>query len=263
MRKALKCDTESILRQIEKNIGNHLYLYIDIKKYGLDNPNMEVWIDDSNGEISKIVMKYFDSMQLYISKKGQDLSDVWALILNSSIRMVSGHYDVIQKLAEKDGFSDIFDIASGYVFQFKEYQKFSCEEQILIADEGDMGEIADLICLDPSFSLNYQAENLASQLLQRMQTKMGRNYVIRKNEKIIAHIATYAEAENIAVTSGLIVHPDYRSFPYGTVLESYLVNRLWDEKFEVYTFVNEKKRIKWLKALKCDACGQYGKITRK
>lgn len=263
MRRAFECDTELILRQLKHDIGNYLYLYIDIKKYGLNNPNMEVWIDDSDGEISIIVMKYFDSIQLYVLKEEENISDIWELIVSSNVRMISGRYDVIKRLAEKDGFDDFFDITGGHVFQFKEYQKYPCDEEIFLADEGDMREIADLICMDHSFSLNYNPETLSLQLLERMRTNMGRNYVIRNNGKIIAHIATYAEEDKIAVTSGLIVHPDFRNYPYGTILESYLVNRLWEENFEVYTFVTERKRVKWLHALKCEACGLYGKITRR
>ena len=117
--------------------------------------------------------------------------------------------------------------------------------------------------MDKEFGANYEVHDLARQLTERAETGMGRNYIIRKDGKIIAHIATFAETENIAVTSGLIVHPDYRNYPYGAMMESYLVNRLLEEGIKAFTFVNSTKRIKYLNALGMKMCGEYEKLVRK
>lgn len=260
MRLADKKDFEQILEYLEKDIGNCVYLYMDIKKYGLEDGHIKVWVN-SEEKLTTVVMRYYDSLQIYADKQLGDYEGIRQCVLKEKVKMVSGEKTVIAKLLENDFIRKQYADKEGFVYLFKDYKMLSCEE-IEEAKLEDMEEIANLMCMDDNFAKNYKPEILAKQLRERMLTKMGRNYVIRKDNKIIAHIATFAEDMGIAVTSGLIVHPKYRNYPYGTIMESYLVNVLQRENFKVFTFVNERKRIKLLKALGSEECGCYATLKR-
>ena len=80
---------------------------------------------------------------------------------------------------------------------------------------------------------------------------------------MVAHIASYAEFDKLATTAGLISVQDETNIPYGTILESRLILDLLAEGFEVYTFVTEKRRARFFKAMKCEEYGRYGKMTLK
>lgn len=263
MKEAKENEVAEILEYLKKDIADCLYMYIDIKKYGLNNPHMKVWIerDKKDDSLKTVVMNYHGSIQIY--ERTDDWNKEWIkeLLLKEKIKMVSGKETVIKELAAMLG--NTYDNSFGSVYQLKEYRKFDNVETVEYAGENDVQEIAALICSDEAFTANYKIEALAEQLLERMNSGMGRNAVIRKDGKIVAHIATYAEYENIAVTSGLIVHPDYRKSGYGFITEGYLVNELLKENKDVYTFVLEPKRAALLDAVGGKLCGKYGKLTLK
>lgn len=260
MRLAVKEDIDEILSYLKRDVGNCIYLYMDIKKYGLDNPNMKVWINEDL--LHTVVMKYYDSIQIYSTNIEADLKEVIECIYRENVQMVYGEKHTIDIIYSDSKIVVDFETKSGEVFEFTNYREYQTDE-IELANENDMEEVAALICMDDDFSKNYQVDSLALQLKERMQTGMGRNYIVRKDGKIIAHIATFAEVDKIAVTSGLIVHPDYRKYPYGTLLESYLVNTLLKEEYKVFTFINERKRTKLLQAMKNKEYGKYEKLMKR
>ena len=128
--------------------------------------------------------------------------------------------------------------------------------------EADTMDIAQLIAQDEGIGSYYEVEDLANQLSERIRTGMGRSFVIREKNKIVAHIASYAEFNGIATTGGLIVDPKYQNGLYGGVLESHLVHTLLQEDFQVYTFVTNRLRKKLLTAWGNTCVGKYGKMTR-
>ena len=263
MRLAGEEDRDLLLSYLKKDLGNCLYIYMDIYKYGFCCPHIQVWVEE--GSMNLVLMKYYDSLQLYA------VSEDWSLNMNTvldkikenRIRMISARRDIIERLNETVYCQEYYKETFGHVFRFQHYKTLSSDKlHIQKAEPSDSDEVARLMRMDSLFSENYEELELSLQLSERMKSGMGRSYVIRDQQKIIAHIATFAEIANLAVTSGLIVHPEHRGLPYGTVLESYLVNHLQNEGMDVFTFVNERKRYKLLNALKCEECGQYGKLTR-
>ena len=261
LRRANEDVLPAILTYLRHEVGNCVYLYIDIAKYGLDNPNMEVWYDTDGAGINLVVMRYYDSISIYSRTTSWDPEPVVALIGERKPGMVSGQFKLIEKiypLCEAD-----YNLEKGYVFQLNDFRKFDSPVPIETAGVEDTLEIAKLICSNESIGGYYEIENLAAQLKERMETDMGRSLVIRKDGEIVAHIATYAEFKKIAVTAGLIAKDDGTNIPYGTLLESKLVLDLLDEGFDGYTFVTEKRRAAFLTAMGCTEFGRYGKMTLK
>lgn len=261
MREAKESDIVEILEYLKRNIADCIYMYIDIKKYGLSNPNMMVWIDrnNKNDQLKAVVMKYYDSIQVFAGSNDWDKEWLAEMLREENISMISGKDNMIKELAAVLGnrYSSVF----GMVYQLKSYRQFENTDIVEPATLEDTGEIARLICSDELFHSNYQVKVLERQLRERMSSGMGRSVVIRRDNKIVAHIATYAEYENIVVTSGLIVHPEHRKEGYGFFIESFLVNELLQELKDVYTFVLEPKRAALLNAMGADLCGRYGKLT--
>lgn len=263
MREARESDIAEILEYLKKNLADCIYMYIDIKKYGLENPNMKVWIerDVKNNQLLAVVMKYYNNIQLYAEGDTWDREWLTQLLEQENASMISGKEDMIQALALPLG--EKYNSSFGMVYQIEEYREFDEIESIENATKEDMVEIAGLIYSDEFFHANYQVKVLEEQLRERFLTGMGRNIIIKQDEKIVAHIATYAEFENIAVTSGLIVHPDYRKSSLGFLIESFMVNELLKEDKLVYTFVLEPQRVALLNAIGAKIRGRYGKLTLK
>lgn len=262
LKKVEQIQINSILTYLRKDIGNCVYMYIDIAKYGIENPNMELWCDTGSHEICLVVMRYYNSISMYSDQDEWDIDAVAELIRSYRVGMVSGKKSMIEKLIVQC--NDLYDIEYGYVFQLNQYRDFKIPDDLI--EDGtaeDVLEIATLICSNESIGGYYKIENLAMQLKERIETGIGRSLIIRRNQKIVAHIATYAEYEKIGVTAGLIAQQDSAGIPYGTILESRLVHDLLKEGFDIYTFVTEKKRAMFFNLMGCIELGRYGKMILK
>lgn len=256
---ATSSDVDAILFYLKEDVGNCLYMYIDIKKYGLSHPEMSVWFEGEGENISLVVMKYYNSISFYSRESTWAEAEVVALIEEYEPASVSAPLSLMEKI-----FSDIdgYHLSSGWVFEYDKFKDMYFEG-ISHGGKEDLREIAQLLCADQGFAAIYEVDNLYTQLLERMETGMGRNLIIRSESgQIVAQIATYAECDGIAITSGMIAHPEHRKSMYGTILESNIVKELKQEEFRVFTFVIEKKRKKLLDALKQKPVGQYGRLTR-
>ena len=78
------------------------------------------------------------------------------------------------------------------------------------AAEEELMEVARLICTDDGLGGQYTPEGLCAQLLERRREGFGRNYVIRREGRIVCHGGTYAEVPGLAVVSGIITDEKYR-----------------------------------------------------
>lgn len=262
MRLATADDIPAISLYLKRHVSDCLYMYIDITKYGVDNPHMKVWVSSNNIGVDLVVMKYHTSISVYTDKQNWDAASVAELIDQEKVLSVTAKKDIIEKLYEVR--QDHYDVVYGSVFSFTHYRPMNYDGVIETAETKDTLEIAKLIAMDEGIGSYYDIDNLAQQLAERIETGMGRSYIIRdEDEKIIAHIASYAEFDNLATTGGLIVHPDHQNGVLGIVLESYLVENLLKEKFKVYTFVTERLRKKLLLAVGNKCVGEYGKMTAK
>lgn len=251
---------DSILTYLKEDVGNCLYMYIDIKKYGIEHPEMKVWYEESTQEgIILVVMKYYTSISFYSRNTEWAKEAVLELIQIHGPASISARVDLAEQLQE-----DLPQYAfhSGWVFEYDRFKDLPSTDLSYVGKE-DLYEVAELLCSDPSFGAIYQVDNLCTQLIERQETGMGRNLVVRQEGKIVAHIATFAECDDIAVTSAMIVHEDHRNSFYGSILESNIIQDLKKEKFRVFTFVIEKKRKKLLDALKQKSLGEYGRLSLK
>lgn len=259
MREANEQDKEGVLEYLRKGLHDCLYLYIDIMNYGIASENMKVWIEEEQEEIVLVVMKYYDSFQVYRHECQGNVEGIVELLHKHPVAMISGRKDIIQQLEEK---LHNYKVEYGVVYLMDKYRKIGENKKVEMAVQKDAREIAELICLDEELGEPYTIENLASQLAERIETKTGRSYIIRENGEIAAHSATYAEAEGIAVVSGTIVKPKYRNTNCYMILANYIMQELVREGKSAYTFALSEKMRCYLDKVQTK-CGEYGRLILK
>lgn len=275
MKRAEEQDKEAILAYLKKEVADCLYMYIDILNYGIASDNMTVWFQEQDGQIELVVMKYYDSLQLYSHKRGIDVVPVLELMRDHPVLMISARRDIIEQIASvcsdySATYGSVFDVSHSHrgveanVSEKKETIAEIGKEkaiEVIWATETDTKEIAELICTDASFRANYNVDNLAAQLAERIRTHTGRSVVIRIEGRMVAHFASYAETEGIAVLSGLVVLPEYRNKGVIEVLSAYMAGQLSKEGKRAYSFAISKKTIRYHRALYTE-CGEYGKLVK-
>ena len=259
MRIADEQDKGKILEYLKQGLHDCLYLYIDVMNYGIASDNMKVWIEEEQGGLVWVAMKYYDSFQLYSHREQLNIEGIAELARKYPVAMISARKSLIEQLAGKlDGYKTDY----GVVYLMEKYIKIRNPKKVELAREEDAREIAGLICSDEELGGHYTVDNLTAQLAERIRTRTGRSYIIRDQGKIVAHSATYAEAEGIAVVSGTIVKTEYRNTNCYMLLANYMMQQLVEEGKASYTFSLSGKMIDYLDKAHT-RCGEYGKLVRK
>ena len=256
MRKIVKEELPVVMDYLRRDIPNCIYMYVDIGTYGLDNPNLELWIDGEPGDIRLVFMQYYNSLQLFSAEDDFDVGSAAAFISERRYPVINGRIATLRLLETA---LPEYVVHDGLVFRCDNYMHKEIPFLIEEAREDEFQEIAELICGEPTFA-HYEVNSLREQLLERLHTGMGRNRVVHVDGRIIGHIATFAEYETIAVTSGLVVNHNYTAYAYGSIMESELFRELLEEGKTVYTFITERKRAAFLRALGCKQVADYGKM---
>lgn len=259
MRLATERDREAILAYLRPNVQDCLYLYIDILCYGVASDHMRVWFDTGGDGISLVVMQYYDSMQLYCREPLGNAGQAADLLAEYPVSMVSGRRDIIARL---EPLCPAYRASYGAVFLMDRYRRMRTPVVIHRAPPEWAGDIAALICSDEEIGGHYTPESLTAQLAERIATKTGRSYVVRENGVILAHTATYAEAEGVAVVGGTIIRPECRDRNYYMLLSNYMLEQLAREGKTAYTFSISEKMVRYHGTLHTK-CGEYGKLVRK
>lgn len=211
---AKKEDVSRILTYLEQDLKNSLYSYIDLKKFGIENPNLTVYFDESDG-ICCTALKYYEGLQLFDAEGKMDAEKTAELIKALKSHIVSSTIDVIEKLYPL--LKDTYEMEQGYVTEMLSMPECEISEEVRPAELSEYDEIAKLVCSDKGVGGHYAPEELKEQLLTRIAEGMGRNYVLKRDGEIIHHAATYAELDNLAVISGVITREDWRGKGIGTL----------------------------------------------
>lgn len=217
---AEKAQVDTILKFFEKDLTHCLYSYIDLKKYGIDNPNLKIYYYEENGIIRSAATSYYNGLQLYSSDGTMPVKETIDLINNLKPSLIASTQNNIDLI--KDTFTGSYSLESGYVCGITSINSICSNYNIERASYNDLDEIARLICSDEGVGGHYTVSELRKQLKDRMEEDFGRNYIIRLDGKIVCHAATYAEVSNLSVISGVITHANYRG--RGLALEA--VSRL-------------------------------------
>lgn len=228
MMRQIKEETEiqKLLHFLHKDVENCLYLYIDLKQYGLTNPNIRVWADGEASQWNLVVMKYHEGFQIYAPDDKWALKELLDLIKQYKPERISGNESVIALLEQV--ISEKYQTVYGKIFKGipGQFQAESGKRLVELAKISDAAEIAELLLTDAEFRRQYSKKELTEQLEERYRTKMGRSMIIRDNGRIIGHVGTFAEAEGLAVISGALILKEYRNTDYHVLLSQELLNLL-------------------------------------
>ena len=266
MKKARYKDKKRILKYLERDIENCLYMYADICKYGVKSKNITIWYDTDDIGIRMVVMKYHENFQVYTNRGFNYIDGLVKLVHIEKPHGILGRKEIILNLKEtlkgeyKSEFGVIFRGKALNLDKIKRRLE-DCDINIELAKESDSCQIASLICMDEELNSVYTEESMSAELRDRMHTKMGRSYIIRNGDSIVAHNATYAECNKFVIVSGLIVHPDFRNTEYAYWLDLKSSVEFQEEGKDRYFFALDKRIIHWHKTLNTPIVGEYGKLS--
>lgn len=260
MRKARQADLAPLLEFLKADILNCIYMYINLKVYGISNPNVEVWLEETPNGIEMAAMRYYDALRFYCRFENDDtFKGITKLAEETKHKLLYTSYSMAQRIYE--AFPGLYCLEKSVAVKLDKYRNFDFSK-VEIAEEKDVKEIVSLILDDDFYRGQYDPNGLEQEIVERMRTGMGRNFIIRQDERIVAHGCISAETDDVAVGSLLICHRDYRNRFLSEILENYIIKTLCEEGKSMYGFILEERRLKMLERLHNTLTACYGKLTR-
>ncbi|MCQ2546164.1 MAG: hypothetical protein MJ161_01280 [Clostridia bacterium] len=258
-----EAEVKRIIDYIRPNFGECVYLYIDVMVYGIESPKLDLWYDEDEEGLNFVVMRYMDSLQIYSHKDNWDKAGLMEIVKEYDIQAVNAKMSMLDALEDELG--DSYEKRGGWMFKGRSTadMEVSAADKVELAKPEDAPEIAALMCSSEQWSKMYNEEKLASQLADRMRTGMGRSWIIRDGDRIVAHDATFAEAEGVAMGSGLIVLPEYVDRLYSVALGVAIDRTLRDEGKVKFFHISDPSRMKTFKKVRNEIVAETGKWMKK
>jgi hypothetical protein len=234
----ISCKNEninSVLDYIGNNYGRCLYIYIDLKKFGLDDENFNVWIQyNQDNEICAIISEYFGGIQLFSKEYDFIAEEIVEFIKNKDPHVVFAMKEIIDEI--KDSLPEYIQ-EDGIVSQLKEL-KHKANPDAYSASIDEIAEIVSIVAADESIGKPYGYDSLYQQYCERKNENFGRNFILRdeKTNEIICHAGTYAEIAELAVIGGVITSIPYRGKGYSKETLSSLCSELLSENKDIFSF---------------------------
>lgn len=255
-----KKEYSKLLPYLKQDMEHCLYLYMDLLNGEKEKADMEVWMQGRINDPEVVLLRYHESFQIYSRYPDVNLQSPSELMADYRPRMISGPETVIRKIAEAN--QALYRAEYGAVYEVCDKKRMRSSEDVVPATENDVPEIVELICMNETLGGHYEKENLICQMRSRIRAGTGRSYMIREDGRIVAHTATYAETAGYAVTSGTIVHPEYRDKGYYFIISSHIIKILQEEGKRIFTFSLTPDMMRYHDRMD-QRCGSYGKLVPK
>lgn len=232
-----KCITLEEKLKVEEYIGKEynkcLYLYMDLKKYSLNFPSVNTWIQyDKKENIEAVFLKYYEGLHIYskeIAFNKEELSDFILKLKPNIICAEKNVIDIIKPVFSNNGYK----YENGWVRKLDNLLTSNIEN-VENAEYEDFLSIAKLVYSDEDIGSSYDFEKLKDQMYERNKQGFVRNYIIKDNEKVIAHAGTGAEYEQIAIINYVVTDKKYRRNGLATKICTKLCKDLKEDDKEVF-----------------------------
>lgn len=246
---------------LNKDKFQNPYFYIDLLSFGYKSDNVQVYITDSKDGLCYIY-RYYDTVQLYVPNGMKFCKkELIEFLEEKKFQMISGSSKLINEISD--------DLTLSYYSNYGVIMSYSgddvslSDEQICYATPQDCPEIARLICSDEKIGGHYDVDKLANQLSDRLTSHNCRNVILRSNEKLISHAATYAEEKDMAIIGGVITLKDFRGSGYGKKCVSALIKSLLKENKVPLLFCYDDKTISWYKSMGWNVIEECGSLKKR
>ena len=235
------------------------YLYIDTKTFGFGSDNIDTWVIEQGGDTVGVIYRYYNSLQLCVFDADMDVSEIAEFMRSGEYSMASGTADVVRKVAS---ILDNYSAHTGVIME-AELEDTSLSGATELASVSDCHKIAELICSDDDIGGHYSVPLLEKQLAERMTDWNCINVILKSDGKIVCHMATYADCDELCVLGGLITESEHRGHGYGRIVLTDLAKHVAADGKIPLLYCYDENTIAWYKRLGWKLVTECGKLERK
>ena len=157
-------DIETVFDYIGEDYGKCLYIFIDLKKFGLDDENFDVWIQyNKEGAICAIISEYFGGIQIYSREENLILEEIADFIKEKATHVLFAIKPIIDRLKP---FLPGYEQETGTVGELMEL-KYPPNPKAYSAPMEELAEIVRIVADDEGIGKPYGYDSLYEQYTQR------------------------------------------------------------------------------------------------
>lgn len=236
----VKCgpkDENRILSYIGPDYPFCLYLYLNLKRYGLESERVEAYLQLEGEKITAVMLQYYSCLHLYARDNSFDAAELASFFLEKRCTMLYCRAETAERVyrALPEPLAGRAEVTTGWVARILRLDK---EPKGIAqpAESADFKQVAQLLSADAGIGKSYKFEDLERQLEERNREGYSRNLVIRQGDRVIAHACTNAELGRISVVAELIVREEFRNKGFASEILRDLCGKLLAEGKDVYSF---------------------------
>lgn len=254
-------DKEKIDSYISDDYSKCLYLYLNYKKYGFNTKHVNVYLQYKNFNICSLILEYYNTIHVYSKTKEIDYNEMTEFLLKRNPTMICAEKMIIENLEKQLNIKN-------YLAEYGSIRSLSNIEnvdkvELVEAKEEDFSEITKLLMTDEGLSGSQTYDDLKNQLLERYKQKFSKNFILKDCNKIIAHVCTGAENEEIAILTNLIVDIDYRNQGLGKKVCETFCSKIIQSGKRIYLINYTKESTKLYEKIGFVKCCDWGKLYKK
>ena len=232
----VKCsnsDKQVIEEYIGKRYPECLYLYLDLKQYGVNSHYTSCWVTKSGENIEAVMLLYHTAMHLFSTSNNFNVQDILEFVSIHKPTIICASKKTIEKISSELMQSG-YTVEYGHIGKLNRINKKSnfIPQQ---AELGDIDEIARLLYQDDDIGASYSFDDLKTQIKERLEEKFVRSYVIKDNGHVVCHVGTGAEISNVCTIAYCITDTKHRGKGLFSSLLAFACEELSKENKEIYS----------------------------
>lgn len=223
MTKLTKKDLEQISQYIMQEPEINLFIIGDLENLGLEDKNLDVYVNDTKDGWDSLVLRYFDNYILYSSHAGYDAETVANFLAGKDANVISGKGEILEQLVPymSDRCVVKFKLAQLHKVEFCPEVPESVEIRRL--SPGDAAAIVSLYLQIEEFRSTYVGRQAkAEEELRCTLQKGGRSYGAFLNGEFVGVASTSAENSVSAMVVGVATLPSARNLGLAGCLTAWL-----------------------------------------
>jgi len=256
IRELTEKDHSIVMEFLFQNPSINLFIIGDIEAFGYHATFQKLWGEFKNGEVTAVLLKYFESYIFYCQDKDNFDVNGFATIMYSNNKPVtlSGKAEIVER------FENHPNITLGkkrvtYFAQCGTKRELQATETIKNATIVDIDRIVALQHSIDEFSTTDETKGM---LKKAIESKTGRTYFLENDRgNIISTVSTTAENSQSAMIVGVCTHKDYRNNGYASKLMTALINDVLAEKQYVCLFYDNPEAGKIYKKIGFEDIGLW------
>lgn len=252
IRKCKEGDAEKLLEYLYKNKEFNLFLIGDIENFGIENDNLEIYIDIDN-KIHSVYLRYYNNLCLVSYENKLDLNFINKTFIETGL---------VSNMSLEKTLADIYNFQS---FNQRDFYFAALNKVSIFMDTPDVIQIkADEV---ESYLKETELVFKTKGNLESTKAELNANskhiFAIKKNNRLISGASTSAESKELAMIIGVYTLEEFRRKGLAQQCVFALCDKMTREGKTVCLFYDNPNAAKLYKKIGFKDIGMFSKLSLK